>query len=106
MGDVGQGDEVDFETEYDDRKGKWKAASVTITSRGSGGGGKGGGSYGGGYGGGSYGGGDYGGGKGYSGKRSKGGKGKGKGGFECQPCRQWAAGHCSYGDSCRFSHNP
>merc|ERR1712137_723732 len=30
--DVGQGDAVDFETEYDDRKGKWKAATVTVTS--------------------------------------------------------------------------
>merc|ERR1719240_2092482 len=111
--DIGQGDSVDYETEYDDRKGKWKASTVIITSKGSGGGGGyGGKGYGGGgYKGGGYGGGGYDGGKGgydggkggYGGKGSYGGKGKGGYGGGKQSCRQWAAGHCSFGDSCRFS---
>jgi len=49
-GSCGQGDEVSYETEYDDRKGKWKASTCTVTAGGGGGGG-------GGYGGGGYGGG-------------------------------------------------
>eukprot|EP00413_Alexandrium_margalefii_P012658 CAMPEP_0204529754 /NCGR_PEP_ID=MMETSP0661-20131031/10242_1 /ASSEMBLY_ACC=CAM_ASM_000606 /TAXON_ID=109239 /ORGANISM="Alexandrium margalefi, Strain AMGDE01CS-322" /LENGTH=133 /DNA_ID=CAMNT_0051535797 /DNA_START=78 /DNA_END=479 /DNA_ORIENTATION=- len=84
-----QGDTVTFVKEYDDRKGKYKASNVTVTSGGGGGGGgggsdggrggKGGGKKGGyddGYGGGgSYGG--YGGGKGDGGY----GGGKGSGGY-------------------------
>merc|ERR1712007_117238 len=66
---------------------------------------------GGGYKGGGYGGGGYDGGKGgYGGKGSYEGKGKGKGGYGGgggkQSCRQWAAGNCSFGDRCRFSHDP
>lgn len=36
------------------------------------------------------------------------GKGKGYGGGEggAGPCRQFAAGNCSFGDKCRFSHAP
>mmetsp|Transcript_45993 Transcript_45993/g.130069 ORF Transcript_45993/g.130069 Transcript_45993/m.130069 type:complete len:112 (-) Transcript_45993:183-518(-) len=62
-----EGDEVTYEVEYDDRKGKWKASTCTVKGGGSGGGGGGGG-----YGGGKKGGydGGYGGGK---------GKGKDKG---------------------------
>mmetsp|Transcript_3452 Transcript_3452/g.9265 ORF Transcript_3452/g.9265 Transcript_3452/m.9265 type:complete len:134 (+) Transcript_3452:119-520(+) len=56
-----QGDTVTFDSEYDDRKGKYKAANVAITSSNGGGGG--------------------GGGKGYGGY--DGGKGKGKqGGYD------------------------
>merc|ERR1712137_761048 len=101
--EIGQGDTVNYETEYDTRKGKWKASAVEVTAKGAGSYGGGGGGYGGG--GGGYGGG-YGGGKG-----SYGGKGGGKGGFgggggmSSQPCRQWAAGNCSFGDRCRFSHD-
>jgi len=70
-----QGDKVSFQTEFDDRKGKYKAAKVSVTS----GGGGGGGGYGGG--GGGYGGG-YGGGGGY-GSSPKGDKGGGrKGGYD------------------------
>jgi len=92
---LSEGDQVYYSSEYDDRKGKYRAGNVSGGSGGPlGSGGKGGG-YGGGKGGG-YGGGydgGYGGGFG-------GGKGGGKG-----VCRQWQAGSCSYGNSCRFSHS-
>merc|ERR1712007_425776 len=78
-GEIGQGDTVNYETEYDTRKGKWKASTVTVTAKGAGGAGydgysRGVGGYGGG-GGGGYGGGGRGYGGGYGGgKGSYGGK--------------------------------
>jgi len=67
-----QGDKVSFQTEFDDRKGKYKAAKVSIGGGGGGGYGGGGGGYGGGYGGGG----------GYS-SSPKGDKGGGrKGGYD------------------------
>merc|ERR1712008_449871 len=76
-----EGDTIQYDEAWDERKGKSLAENITGGSGGSGGGGKGGGKGGGGYGGGGS---DYGGG----GKSFKGGKGKNSGGF----------GGGSYGD--------
>eukprot|EP00927_Polykrikos_kofoidii_P083521 TRINITY_DN8571_c1_g1_i3.p1 TRINITY_DN8571_c1_g1~~TRINITY_DN8571_c1_g1_i3.p1 ORF type:complete len:168 (+),score=46.54 TRINITY_DN8571_c1_g1_i3:99-602(+) len=125
-----EGDTVQYDQAWDDRKGKAIAQNVTGGSGGSGGGGFGGGFGGGG---GGFGGGDFdsfgkgkgkgkkgggacftcgefghrasecpqGGGKSYG----KGGGGKGYGGGGGQACRQWQQGNCSFGDRCRFTHD-
>jgi len=72
-----QGDKVSFQTEFDDRKGKYRAAKMSVTSGGGGGG------YGGGYGGG--GGGYHGSPKGEKGGGQKGGKGGGYGSDRFSP---------------------
>eukprot|EP00930_Biecheleria_cincta_P016730 TRINITY_DN1349_c0_g1_i1.p1 TRINITY_DN1349_c0_g1~~TRINITY_DN1349_c0_g1_i1.p1 ORF type:complete len:150 (-),score=39.13 TRINITY_DN1349_c0_g1_i1:97-546(-) len=107
-----EGDQVRYDETWDDNKGKSLAQNI---SGGTGGSGYGGGGFGGGKGGGK---GKAGGGacftcgetghrasecpSGGGGGFSKGG-GKGKGGKPA--CRQWAAGNCSFGDNCRFSHD-
>eukprot|EP00930_Biecheleria_cincta_P077954 TRINITY_DN652_c0_g1_i14.p1 TRINITY_DN652_c0_g1~~TRINITY_DN652_c0_g1_i14.p1 ORF type:complete len:149 (-),score=40.35 TRINITY_DN652_c0_g1_i14:239-685(-) len=106
-----EGDQVRYDETWDDMKGKSLAQNIsggTGGSAGYGGGGKGGGK---GKGGGACftcggmghrasecpsGGGFGGGGFGKSGGKGKGGK---------PACRQWAAGNCSFGDNCRFSHD-
>ncbi|CAE8629418.1 unnamed protein product [Polarella glacialis] len=100
-----KGDEVSYDSEYDDRKGKTKAINVSGgTGQSQGGGGGGGGGYGGGKGGGGYGGGKGGGYDSYGGGGGKGGGGGydsyggggGKGG----------GGYDSYGGGKGKSYNP
>ncbi|CAE8601767.1 unnamed protein product [Polarella glacialis] len=100
-----KGDEVSYDSEYDDRKGKTRAINVSGgTGQSQGGGGGGGGGYGGGKGGGGYGGGKGGGYDSYGGGGGKGdgggydsyGGGGGKGG----------GGYDSYGGGKGKSYNP
>lgn len=123
--DLVEGDEVRYEESWDDTKGKALAQNITGGSGGSGGQGYSGGSkgfsggkgFGGGKGKGGGGGacfncGEVGhrasecpSGGGFGGGKKGGGK---KGGFNSggqPPCRQWQAGNCSFGSSCRFAHD-